>query len=104
MADNDMKTIWDETNTIISTQKMLKCYTQKQDQIDSLIPLLYERHGSLDVAVTKAAEILQASISTFESASQRLLNRYSDDLKARPDIQKFIHSCMCACTANLSWR
>lgn len=51
-----------------------------------------------------AVGILKNSIAVFETASQRLLDFYSYDKEIHLGIQKFIHACQCACTANLNWR
>ena len=75
-----------------------------QGQVDSLIPLLYLRHGNLEAAMDAAIVSLKTSIAAFEFSSRRLLDRYSDDTDTFVSLDKFIHGCRCACTANLNWR
>ena len=75
-----------------------------QDQVDSLVPLLYVQHGTLEAATETIMEMLQASVATFEEASLRLLDRYFADAETHRKLVQFIHGCQCACTANVNWR
>ncbi len=77
---------------------------QMQDQVDSLIPLLYVQHGTLEAATEDLMETLKAAIAAFEEASKRLLDRYFSDPETHRKLLQFIHGCQCACTANLNWR
>lgn len=52
---------------------------QKQLQADSLIPLLYLQHGSLNAAMKDAMDILRTSIIAFERSSRQLLERYCSE-------------------------
>ena len=76
---------------------------QEQGQVDSLIPILFMKHGTLDVALAKAADIIYASIAKLEESAQQLLEKYSSDTETCEKISKFVYGCKCACTANLNW-
>lgn len=75
-----------------------------QCQVDSLIPLLYAQQGSLEATVKEVVKTLEASVLGFETSAKRLLARYFADPELHHNIQRFIHGCQCACTANLNWR
>ena len=72
--------------------------------MDSLVPLLYVRCGSLEAAMENATAVLENSIATFESSSRQLLERYAAEPELHNNLEKFVHGCKCACTANLNWR
>ncbi|KAI4228723.1 MAG: hypothetical protein L6R36_001413 [Xanthoria steineri] len=105
IEDEDMETIWNETNVIVSTMNDLLSLRKEmmQDQVDSLVPLLYVQHGTLEAATEKIMEMLEASVATFEEASLRLLDRYFADAETHRKLLQFIHGCQCACTANVNW-
>ena len=44
-----------------------------QSQVDSLTPLLYVQHDSLDIAIEVAMNILNNAITSFEHSSRQLL-------------------------------
>ncbi|KAL8668511.1 MAG: hypothetical protein Q9168_006865, partial [Polycauliona sp. 1 TL-2023] len=105
MSDEDMRSIWDTTkllifmmNDIFSLPKELK-----QSQVDSLIPLLYKRYGTLETAMEKANQILHESVAALELSAEKLLARYGTDSELRRKIQQTVHGCQCACTANVNW-
>lgn len=105
MRNVDMRQLWDETNVIISTTNDILSVKKEveQGQIDSLIPILYVREGSLQGAFEVAMSILEASVKAFSQCSQRLLARYAHDQQVHRALQKFITGCQYACTANLNW-
>lgn len=105
MAEVDMKAVWDRTNIIISTVNDILSIRKEimQGQVDTLIPLLYLRHGTLEAAMDNAVKILDESIAAFELSSRQLLDRHSYDTDVHLGLKKFIHGCKCACTANLNW-
>ncbi|XXH02823.1 hypothetical protein Hte_009210 [Hypoxylon texense] len=74
-----------------------------QSQVDTLIPLLVVRLGSVQAAVDYATDMIRSSIQRLEVAEKDILNRYETDPKAQ-DIQRYIDGCKFACTANLNWR
>lgn len=82
----------------------LSYLVQMQGQVDTLIPLLYLRHGTLEAAMDIAVKILDESVATFERSSRQLLDRHSNATDVHFGLKKFIHGCKCACTANLNWR
>lgn len=75
-----------------------------QNQVDTLIPILYTRHGTLEGAVAEALEMINVSIANFEVAAQQLLERYHSNKELHSNLQKWLHACRCACTSNLNWR
>lgn len=83
--------------------RKLTASIQDQSQVDTLIPLLALRLGTVQKAITSASEIVRESIKRFEAAEKELLERYSDS-KVQEDIRKFIDGSKYACTANLNWR
>lgn len=76
---------------------------QQQGQVSSLIPILFIKYGTLDVALNKATDILYASIAELEESEQQLLDKYSSNMETCDKISKFVYGCKCACTANLKW-
>lgn len=87
---------------------ILKTTTQAQNQVDSLIPLLYIAHNhDIQAAMTDATQILKNAIAQFDTAAINLLDdvAHEDDAsEAINDVRRFIDSCRYACTANLNWR
>lgn len=72
--------------------------------MDTLIPLLYARYGTLEVSMEKAIETLKTSVTAFELSAEKLLGQYGGDEELYDKLKKFVHGCQCACTANLTWR
>ncbi|KAL8989222.1 MAG: hypothetical protein Q9169_008404, partial [Polycauliona sp. 2 TL-2023] len=105
MHDEDMRSIWATANIIIYAMNDIFSLPKElaQSQVDSLIPLLYERYGTLEAAMDRAQEMLDESIAAFELAAERLLVRYAEDEGLQLKLQQFIHGCQCACTANVNW-
>ncbi|KAI0169403.1 isoprenoid synthase domain-containing protein [Hypoxylon sp. FL1284] len=102
--DDAMQVVWDETNVIISTvNDMLSAKKEiAQSQVDTLIPLLVVRLGSVQAAVDYATDTVRSSIQRLEAAEKDMLSRYEADPKVQ-DIQRYIDGCKVACTANLKW-
>ncbi|KAA6411299.1 MAG: hypothetical protein FRX48_04579 [Lasallia pustulata] len=105
MHESDMRTLWDATNRVISICNDMLSLNKElaQKQVDTLIPLLYIRHGSLPAAFDNAVETVKCSIQAVDSSSQKLLARYSQDPVVYDKLQKFICGCKYACTANVNW-
>jgi hypothetical protein len=76
---------------------------QAQDQTDSLIPLLYVQHGSLQKAIDVAARSISSSVAEFDQISSQVVNRDFDNEDMRANLKRFIDGCKYACTANLNW-
>lgn len=74
---------------------------QLQSQVDTLVPLLYARYGLLKAAMGKAMETLRRSVADFDLSAQELLGRHAMDADLQEKLQKYVHGCKCACTANL---
>lgn len=105
MSDDAMQTIWHETNIIVSTMNDVLSFRKEimQSQVDTLIPILYTQHGTLEGAVAEALEMIHISIANFEVAAQQLLERYHSNKELHSNLQKWLHACRCACTSNLNW-
>lgn len=105
MSDDAMQRIWHETNMIVSTMNDILSFRKEimQSQVDTLIPLLYAQHGTLEAAVAECLEMINTSIANFELASEQLLERYSSNKELHSNLQKWLHACRCACTSNLNW-
>ncbi|KAH8700035.1 isoprenoid synthase domain-containing protein [Phaeosphaeriaceae sp. PMI808] len=91
MADPDMSTIWDATNIIICLMNDILSFKKEiaQGQVDSILPVLYAEHGSMNAAMRIAASLIVQSIRSVDDAAERLLQRHRKDLYA--------------CTGNLNW-
>ena len=63
---------------------------QAQQQGDTLIPLLYHRHGTLAAAMDQALDILRVSSKSLEEAALQLRSRYSHNSEFRTQLEKFI--------------
>jgi hypothetical protein len=49
-------------------------------------------------------DMLRSSFVAFETASQRLISRYSHDEELKAKLEQFVEACRYACTGNLNWR
>ncbi|KAF2630913.1 terpenoid synthase [Macroventuria anomochaeta] len=105
MADPDMTTIWDATNIVICIMNDILSFKKElaQGQVDSILPVLFAEHGSMDTAMSIAASLIVQSIRSVDDAAERLLQRHGEDLILRRDLGDFIDSCKYACTGNLNW-
>ena len=105
MADPDMATIWDATNIVICIMNDILSFKKEfaQGQIDSILPILFAKHGSMDAAMSIAASLIVQSIRSLDIAAERLLQQHGKDLVSRRDLRAFINSCKYACTGNLNW-
>jgi hypothetical protein len=69
MADQDMTKLWNATNITIclmhDTLSFKKEYAQ--GQVDSILPVLYVEHHSLEAATSVAANLLLESIRSVDS-------------------------------------
>ncbi len=78
---------------------------QAQNQVDSLIPLLYrECANDAQCAIDTATAYLRTAVFGFNEAAERLLTGTTDDVGLHTCLAKFINGCRYACTANLNWR
>ncbi|KAL8963659.1 MAG: hypothetical protein Q9193_000103 [Seirophora villosa] len=90
MAEDDMKTLWTETNVIIST-------------VNDILSVKKEMHGTLERSMNEVVADLKRAIANLELAARQLLDRHSNETAVLPALEKFIHGCKCACTANMNW-
>jgi hypothetical protein len=106
LEDPDMLKIWDAVNIIISLINDTLSFKKEiaQDQIDSVVPLLYLEHGSLDTAMKVVEKWTTQAVKDVDEAAASILRRYSADSALQANIQKMIDGCKYACTAKLSWR
>ncbi|MCJ1436765.1 hypothetical protein MMC27_006147 [Xylographa pallens] len=107
MHNADMELLWDQTNIIISTVNDLLSLKKEMacGSIQSLLPILYVKLGSIQAAVDQATKLLIASVRVFEEVAQRLVEpQGSSTAKSNPKIRAFIDGCRFYCTGNLSWR
>lgn len=83
---------------------MLLFQIQDNQEVDSLVPLLFLRTGNVQTAVDQATDMVKASIRRLDAAERELLELYASDAALSEDIAKFVESCKYACTGNLIWR
>ncbi|KAF2971299.1 hypothetical protein GQX73_g2220 [Xylaria multiplex] len=106
MLDDSFQIIWHETNIIISDMNdMLSIKKEiEQSQVDSLIPLLFLKFGSVQAALDQATRELSGSIGRLEAAERDILSRYSTaTAETQEKIRHHIEACKIACTANVDW-
>ncbi|KAL1850514.1 hypothetical protein Plec18170_006799 [Paecilomyces lecythidis] len=104
--DVDMKEIWQLTNIIISAVNDILSLKKEiaNEAVDSVIPILYVKLGSLEAAMDNTAGFIASMIRRFDEAEERLLQRYctaDDDLQLQ--LRKFIVGAKQYCTGNLKW-
>ncbi|KAI1291144.1 terpenoid synthase [Xylaria venustula] len=105
MDSIEMQTIWHEANMIISTMNDVLSLKKEvdQSQVDTLIPLLSMRLGSVQAAVTKATEMVCSSIERFDAMERQLLQSCLSNPQLQDNVRVYIDNCKYACTANLNW-
>ncbi|KAI3333183.1 terpenoid synthase [Ustulina deusta] len=107
MLDDSMQIIWHETNIIISDMNDMLSIKKEivQSQVDSLIPLLFLRYGSVQTAMDQVIHELSGAIGRLEAAERDLLSRYSTaPAETQKKIRHHVQACKLACIANLNWR
>jgi hypothetical protein len=105
MADPDMTTLWNATNIIICLMNDILSFEKEfaQGQVDSILPVLFTEHGSMEAAMQTATNIIAQAIRSVDDAAERILQRHETDDNLHRDLTAFIDSCKYACTGNLSW-
>ncbi|KAI0418367.1 terpenoid synthase [Xylaria grammica] len=106
MLDDFMKIIWHEANIIVSVMNDVVSIKKEivQSQVDSLLPLLFLRYGSIQTALDHAVHIVSSSIGRLETAERDILNRYSTaTAETQEKLRLHIKACKLACTGNLNW-
>ncbi|KAK8115327.1 Terpene synthase [Apiospora kogelbergensis] len=100
-----MEVLWHETNVNISVTNDILSMKKEiaQSQVDSLVPLLFLRLGSLQAAVDHGGEMVKTSIRRIEEAEKDILAKYPEESKSRQALKGYIDGCKYACTANLNW-
>jgi hypothetical protein len=71
--------------------------------VDTLIPLLFLEHGSLQLAVDRAVHMVRSSVAEFDILSKQLLDQHSNN-EVHENLLNFVKGCKYACTANINWR
>lgn len=77
---------------------------QRDGQVDSVVPLLSLKTGSIQAAVNEASKMVENSIRQLDDAERQILDRYSGEPLSHDQLKSFITSCKYACTGNLNWR
>ncbi|KAK2595981.1 hypothetical protein N8I77_013493 [Diaporthe amygdali] len=105
LNDPDMKVLWDQTNIIIwATNDLLSLKKEvAQQTVDSLVPLLYHKHGNLDLAVSLVVETIENAVKDFDCAAEALARKFSADRELMPKLETYINACRLNCTGNLNW-
>ncbi|KAH0436035.1 terpene synthase metal-binding domain protein [Colletotrichum camelliae] len=105
LADPYMKAVWDKTNIIVwATNDLLSLKKEVgQQTVDSIVPLLFHKFGSLDLAVSMVLETIEKAVEDFDYASFILVERYSGDEALTSNLKTYINACRLNCTGNLNW-
>lgn len=85
------------TNDILSLKKELAAGTP-----DSIIPILWQQSGSLQMAVDKAYKLLKEARSLFDASEQRLFSNLPGFPLSRK--KQYAEMCKTNCTGNVNWR
>ncbi|KAF2501934.1 terpenoid synthase, partial [Lophium mytilinum] len=105
-ADDDVKSIFRYTNTIISATNDLVSIKKevKRDAIDSLIPIIYSHVGDVQIAVAEVIAFIAAEIGNLDDAAENLVMRYaSADDKTQAQVRDFVDGCKHYSTGNFIW-
>ncbi|KAF2963420.1 hypothetical protein GQX73_g10143 [Xylaria multiplex] len=105
MESIEMQSIWHEANMIISIMNDVLSLKKEvdQSQVDTLIPLLSMRLGSVQAAISKAMDMVCSSIERFEAMERQLLQSCLSNPQLHDNVRVYIDNCKYACTANLNW-
>jgi hypothetical protein len=110
IAVNDLCSIKKEIVSIYSSYRskvgwmFLKRYLQKNDAIDSLVPILFFQSGSIDIAVAKVIAFIEEQIETLDRAADQLFKEYDDDdERSKDDVRNFVEGCKALARGNMTW-
>lgn len=67
------------------------------------MPLLYHKHGKLDLAVSLVVETIENAVKDFDCAAEALARKFSGDKDLMPRLEIYIRACRLNCTGNLNW-
>lgn len=106
MEDLNMQVVWDSTNIIISLVNDILSIKKEfaQGQVDTILPLLFHRHGDIEKAMAVATSMIVESVEALDHAAEVLLSEHSADESVLEVLEIFVDVCKFACTGNLSWR
>ncbi|KAF2871389.1 isoprenoid synthase domain-containing protein [Massariosphaeria phaeospora] len=105
MEDPEMRTLWDETNIIVwAVNDLLSLKKEIQQQtVDSLLPLLHQKFGQLNISVSLVVEAVEKAVKNFDNTAASLLDNYSADRQITGRLKAFIEASQYNCTGNLGW-
>ncbi|KAI1734371.1 isoprenoid synthase domain-containing protein [Xylaria scruposa] len=105
MQSSSMQTIWHETNMIVSIMNDMLSLKKEVDlcHVDTLVPILFLEHGSLQTAIDRVISMVQSSMKRLDCAEKELLRCYASSATLTRDLQLFIRNCKHTCTGNLNW-
>jgi hypothetical protein len=104
--DPEMQKIWSAANLVVSLMNDILSLKKEvaQGQVDSILPILYLEHKSLDAAMTAATELITKAVEQLDDAELSIMQRDGMDGTQKSDIEKMIKGCKYACTGSLNWR
>jgi hypothetical protein len=102
--DEHMRVVWDETDIVTSITNDLLSLKKEiaHGQVDTILPLLYLRHGSIEAAVEAAVEMMRESVRKTDEAVEVLERKY----KGHPELEnvrKIVHACKVTPPGNYYW-
>jgi hypothetical protein len=122
-AEKDVEQLYYYTNTIISAlndilsvkkeivsfDRLLETISktdclQKQEAIDSLIPIIFYETGDIQVAVSRVIAFMKGEIKKMDETAAVLLSKYSTtEPELQEQVRLFIESCKYLATGTLVW-
>ncbi|RDA94855.1 hypothetical protein CP533_4215 [Ophiocordyceps camponoti-saundersi (nom. inval.)] len=105
LTDPDMKVILDQVNLILWTTNDLYSLRKEigEKAVDSLVPLLYNRGGNLEAAVSQVVHIMQEAIQRLDRAATKLATKFAGDETVAEGFSRYINTCRQNCTGSLYW-
>ncbi|KAI1149850.1 isoprenoid synthase domain-containing protein [Nemania diffusa] len=106
LLGDSIQAIWHEANVIICIMNDILSLKKEiaQLQVDSIVPLLLLKCGSLQAAVDEATHMAASSIDRLEAAERDTMNHYSSATEeVQEEIRLQIKACKLACTGNIHW-
>ncbi|KAL2058800.1 hypothetical protein ABVK25_000091 [Lepraria finkii] len=104
--DANFKSIWRETNVIISASNDMLSIKKEfaNGQIDNLVSLLsFNENIRAQDAMDKADTMVRSAKARFENARKSLETRYSNDTVVGRQVHDFIEGCKYNITGNHNW-
>jgi hypothetical protein len=114
LAVNELS--WEGGNDILSVKKEIVSFDrlletisktdclQKQEAIDSLIPIIFYETGDIQVAVSRVIAFMKGEIKKMDETAAVLLSKYSTtEPELQEQVRLFIESCKYLATGTLVW-